>query len=250
MDSSLLRLDHVSLAATVGTGSILNALSLAIAPGEFVALLGPSGAGKSSLLKLLNRLKSPSSGSIYFRDNPIENLSAIELRRQVMLVGQDCRLLGMTVREALHYPLQLQAIAKTQRQTSVLFWLEQLQLPRDWLNRTELELSGGQQQQVAIARALVTEPALLLLDEPTSAQDLGSATRILSAIQTQVKQRGLSVIMSNHQLELAEKFCDRVLYLEHGHLLKDQPSSKLDWQALRQAILTADAQNKDDWGDF
>lgn len=245
----LLMLDQVSLVTAMGQGSILNSISLQIEPGEFVALLGPSGAGKSSLLKLMNRLKSASAGAIYFRGNPIEKLSAIELRRQVTLVGQDCRLLDMTVQAALHYPLQIQAIAETQRTARILSWLERLQLPRDWLERTELQLSGGQQQQVAIARALVMEPALLMLDEPTSAQDLGAATHMLSVIQTQVKEQGLAVIMSNHQLELAEKFCDRILYLDQGHLLKDQPATEIDWSALRQAILAADTKNREEWGE-
>ena len=247
--NSFLVLEQVGLATSVGQGLILNSISLQIEPGEFVALLGPSGAGKSSLLKLMNRLKSVSAGAIYFRGNPIENLSAIELRRQVTLVGQDCRLLGMTVQAALHYPLQLQAIPKHERMARISAWLERLQLPRDWLDRTELQLSGGQQQQVAIARALVMEPTLLLLDEPTSAQDLGAATHILSVIQTQVKERGLAVVMSNHQLDLAEEFCDRVLYLDQGHLLKDQPNTAVDWSVLRQSILAADAKNREEWGE-
>ncbi|MEL6381224.1 MAG: ATP-binding cassette domain-containing protein [Cyanobacteria bacterium J06626_18] len=242
-------MDRVSLAATLGHSLILDSISLAIAPGEFVALLGPSGAGKTSLLKLLNRLKSPDSGAIQFQGSPIEALSAIELRRQVVLVGQDCRLLGMSVRETLQYPLQLQAVTEATRRDRVLSWLEQLHLPKEWLDRTELELSGGQQQQVGIARALIMEPTILLLDEPTSAQDIGAATRMLSVIQTQVKERGLTVIMSNHQLELAEQFCDRVLYLDRGRLIKDQPASEVDWQALRQSILEADAREQEEWGE-
>ena len=246
---SLLVLDRVSSMAALGHTPILNSISLAIAPGEFVALLGPSGAGKTSLLKLLNRLRSPSSGSIQFQGSAIEALSASELRRQVVLVGQDCRLLNMTVRDALQYPLRLQSVAELHCRDRVLAWIERLHLPQEWLDRTELELSGGQQQQVAIARALVMEPMLLLLDEPTSAQDLGAATRMLSAVQAQVKERQLAVIMSNHQMELAEQFCDRVLYLDQGRLISDQPASKVDWPALRQAILAADAREREAWGD-
>ncbi|MGF1524418.1 MAG: ATP-binding cassette domain-containing protein [Leptolyngbyaceae cyanobacterium] len=246
---SLLALDQVSSRASLGDRSILDSISLAIDPGEFVALLGPSGAGKTSLLKLLNRLSSFSSGAIQFRDRPIEAQSVLELRRQIVLVGQDCRLLGMTVRDALHYPLRLQAMAETQCRDRVLAWMERLHLPKEWLDRTELELSGGQQQQVAIARALVMEPTLLLLDEPTSAQDVGAATRILSTIQAQVRERQLAVIMSNHQLDLAEQFCDRVLYLDQGRLITDQPASKVDWHALRESILAADAREQEEWGE-
>jgi D-methionine transport system ATP-binding protein len=239
----------VTLSASVGQEQILDNLSLQVQPGEFIALLGPSGAGKSSLLKLMNRLRSPSTGSIYFRGHPIENLPVFDLRRQVMLVGQECRLLGMTVRETLQYPLVLQKIAEAQRTNRVQTWLERLHLPPEWLSRNELELSGGQQQQVAIARALITEPALLRLDEPTSAQELGAATRVLSVIRSQVLEQGMSVIMSNHQLDLAAQFCNRVLYLEQGRLLQDQPAAKVDWPALRETLLAADHRDREEWGD-
>ncbi|NER80298.1 MAG: ATP-binding cassette domain-containing protein [Leptolyngbya sp. SIO1D8] len=247
--SSLLTLKKVSLQASVGQHFILDKISLDIEPGEFVALVGPSGAGKTSLLKLMNRLKSASSGTICFQGDVIETLSVFALRQKVMLVGQDCHLLGMTVQEALHYPLRLQGLSEKTRTARVLAWADKLKLPQEWWNRTELQLSGGQQQQVAITRALVAEPTVLLLDEPTSAQDLGTATRILSVIQTQVRTQGLSVIMSNHQLDLVQAVCDRVLYLEDGCLFKDQQASEVDWQDLRQSLLKADEKRQEEWGD-
>lgn len=246
---ALLAADRISLTARLGDRLLLESISFQLEPGEFVALVGPSGAGKSTLFKLLNRLKSPSSGQIYFQGQLLESLSPIALRRQVMLVGQDYRLLRMTVQAALHYPLKLQKVSESERHQRVLSWMERLHLPSAWLPRTELELSGGQQQQVAIVRALVTEPRVLLLDEPTSAQDVGTATRLLTTIQTLVKAQGLSVIMSNHQLDLAEQFCDRVLYLDQGRLIQDQPAAATDWQALRQSLVEADATNLAEWGE-
>ncbi|MEM0980143.1 MAG: ATP-binding cassette domain-containing protein [Cyanobacteria bacterium P01_H01_bin.58] len=245
----LLNYEQVSLQAPRGNAGILNAISLGIEPGEFVALVGPSGAGKSSLLKLTNRLKSPSSGAIYLREQRLERIPVIELRRRVMLAGQDSRLLGMTVREALCYPLQLQAMPEAQQNERMHDYMAQLSLPKDWLDRTELDLSGGQQQQVAIARALMTEPEVLLLDEPTAAQDIGTANRILSAVRQQVQQRKLTVIMSNHQLDIAADFCDRLLYLEQGCLVKDMPASAVDWSAMRQLLIEADAHNREEWGE-
>lgn len=217
--------------------------------GEFIALLGPSGAGKTSLFKLLNRLQSASSGKIFFREKPLEAIAVYDLRRQIMLVGQDSRLLGMTAMQALHYPLVLRGMTAAQREAAVAASLEYLQLSTQWLHKTELELSGGQRQQIAIARGLITEPAVLLLDEPTSALDLGAATRILSAIRTQVHERGLSVIMSNHQIELAQSFCDRVLYLERGHLVQNEKADDVNWQSLRERLVEADAQEQEEWGD-
>lgn len=246
---TLLELDNVSLTGTIAQHPILDSLSLRVQAGEFVALLGPSGAGKSSLFKLMNRLQEPTSGRITFRGQPLAAIAPPVLRRQVTLVGQESRLLGMTAMQALHYPLVLQQLPEPERQARVAHCINLLQLPTEWLDKTEVELSGGQQQQIAIARALVNQPAVLLLDEPTSALDLGAATRILSAIQTQVQARGLTVMMSNHQLDIAENFCDRVLYLEQGRLLQDQSAPATDWAALRQTLLAADAKVREDWGD-
>ncbi|MGF1461113.1 MAG: ATP-binding cassette domain-containing protein [Leptolyngbyaceae cyanobacterium] len=244
----LFELNRVTLATATGQ-PILSDISFQLEAGTFVALLGASGAGKSSLLKLMNRLQAATSGSLYFQDRAIEKIAVKELRRQVMLVGQSTSLLNMNVWETLNYPLKLQEIPSQERQSRVTYCLDQLQIPQDWLDKTELALSGGQKQQVAIARGLVTQPKLLLLDEPTSALDLGAATRVLTLISQLVKERGLSVVMSNHQLDLAENFCDRVLYLEQGCLRQDLPANEVDWLAMRQTFVDADAQSRDDWGD-
>ncbi len=242
-----LHVDRVSLAATVGQGWILQDLSFQLAPGQFVGLVGPSGAGKSSLLRLLNHLQSPSAGTVYWQGRSLSTLPPTSLRRQIGLVGQETHLLGMTVEQALHYPLRLQKIPDSERQHRVDRWMRRLHLPQDWLHKTELELSRGQQQQVAIARSLVMEPTLLLLDEPTSALDWGTATHLLSVLREEVQQTGRSVLMANHQLNLVEKMCDRVLYLEKGKLISDQPVTEVDWAALRQALLAASVQDAEEW---
>ena len=100
---------------------ILDSISLRLYPGEFVALVGPAGAGKSSLFKLMNRLRSASSGAIYFNQQAITTIPVCELRQQVMLAGQDSRLLGMTARQALHYPLILQKLPASDRPLSLGF---------------------------------------------------------------------------------------------------------------------------------
>ncbi|MDB9525665.1 ATP-binding cassette domain-containing protein [Oscillatoria sp. CS-180] len=247
--STLLELDNVSLKATTGNHLILDSISLSVGSGELVALLGPSGAGKSSLLRLLNRLQSPSSGVIRFQGQPIEAIAVYELRRQAMLLNQDVRLLGMTAMEALHYPLVLQKLPVAERNRRVAECIDMLRIPTEWLEKTELELSGGQQQQVAIARALVTRPALLLMDEPTSALDLGSASRILSMIKSRIQEQGMTVIMSNHQIDLVKEFCDRILYVEQGRLLSDKATSAVDWASLRQTLVDADLKEREDWGE-
>ncbi|MEM9769493.1 MAG: ATP-binding cassette domain-containing protein, partial [Cyanobacteria bacterium P01_D01_bin.71] len=209
----LLELAAVSLISPRGD-RLLDTVSCQIWAGEFVALLGPSGAGKSTLFKLMNRLKSATDGALYFTGSPLTAVPVRELRRRVMLVGQSSQLLGMTVKQALHYPLAIQQVSPQEREVRVGEWLDRLQIPSEWLDQTALQLSGGQQQQVAIARALITRPQLLLLDEPTSALDLGAATRILKVIREEVEESSLAVVMSNHQLDLAQTHCDRILYLE------------------------------------
>jgi len=244
----LFELDDATLESPRGE-RILDSVSFQVRLGEFVALLGPSGAGKSSLFKLMNRLKTATHGALYFAGQPIAAIAPQTLRQQVMLVGQSSRLLGMTVRQALHYPLELQRLSPQEREDRIDEWLTRLQIPRDWLEQTELQLSGGQKQQVAIARALVTQPQLLLLDEPTSALDLGAATRILNVIQELVREQRLTVVMSNHQLDIAQKYCDRILYLESGRVKLDQPIDQVNWAALRETFVHADAQVQPDWGD-
>lgn len=244
----LFELDGVTLESPQGE-RILDSVSFQVQSGELIALLGPSGAGKSSLFKLMNRLKNVTQGTLSFAGQPIAAIAVQTLRQQVMLVGQSSRLLGMTVRQALHYPLELQHLSLKERESRVDEWLTRLQIPHDWLDQTELQLSGGQKQQVAIARALVTQPPLLLLDEPTSALDLGAATRILRVIQELVHEQQLAVVMSNHQLDLAQQYCDRILYLEEGHLKLDQPVNQVDWPALRATFVQADAQARPAWGD-
>ncbi|MGD1862787.1 MAG: ATP-binding cassette domain-containing protein [Leptolyngbyaceae cyanobacterium] len=228
---------------------LLAAVSCQFYAGEFVALLGPSGAGKSTLFKIMNRLKSATDGALYFIGRPLAAMPVRELRQRVMLVGQNSQLLNMTVKQALHYPLAIQQCSLKEQEVRVDEWLDRLQIPLEWLDQTELQLSGGQKQQVAIARALIARPQLLLLDEPTSALDLGAATRILTVIREEIEKRDLAVVMSNHQLELAQDHCDRILYLENGQLQLDQPADKVDWAELRQKFLTADASSQEEWGD-
>jgi D-methionine transport system ATP-binding protein len=248
-ESALLRLEQVSLKAGLGSAVVLGPLSLEIKPGEFVGVVGPSGAGKTSLFRLLNRLQSPTAGQLYWQGQPLETWPVAQLRQQIVLMAQEPRLLGMTVEAALAYPLQLQGIATEQASEQVSYWVNQCQIPTAWLGRSELELSGGQRQRVAIARALLMTPQVLLLDEPTAAQDVGSATLLLEQVAEQVKMRGLTVLMSNHQLEWIEQFCDRVLLLEQGQLQGDWPAPRVDWSALRQRIMAAHTNDLAEWGD-
>jgi D-methionine transport system ATP-binding protein len=243
-----LRLDGVSLAATIGSQYLLQDISFEAFPGDRIAIIGASGAGKTSLLRVLNRLSDPTAGLIYLENQEYRQIPAIQLRQQVTLVMQESKLLGMTVREALQYPLILRRIPRSQIQPRIDYWMQQLHIPDDWLDKTELQLSVGQKQLVAIARTLVIQPKIILLDEPTSALDAGKASHLIEVLIQLASDRQTTILMVNHQLELAKQFCTRLLFLQAGRLIQDLPNSRqLDWEKLRANLIQAEAKTAQEW---
>lgn len=243
--SSQLRLERVSLATPLGL-YLLEEISFEIDRGERVAIVGPSGAGKSSLLRLLNRLSSPKSGSIYLEERDYRQIPVLELRRVVSLVLQESKLLGMSVAEAIAYPLKLRDLRPSEIEERISYWIEQLHVPQDWLPRSELQLSVGQRQLVAIARGVAIEPKILLLDEPTSALDEGKAVQVLKALEL-LADKGTTILMANHQLDIAREFSTRVLHLQQGKLVGNLPSTEMDWVGLRESLIAAEVGETEEW---
>lgn len=225
---------------------MLKDISFDVFKGECLAIVGSSGAGKTSLLRVLNRLIEP-TGSIYLENQDYRQIPVIQLRQQITLVSQESKLLGMTVQEALEYGLVLRGLPRSQIKQRLLHWIEQLNIPTEWLERTEMQLSVGQRQIVAIARALVIQPKILLLDEPTSALDAGRASYLLQVLTQLATNSQTTILMVNHQLELAQQFCTRVLHLQHGQLIQDTPNETLDWAKLRETLIKAEAQAAEEW---
>ncbi len=223
---------------------LLQDLSFEVGRGERVAIVGASGSGKTTLLRLLNRLNEPTQGSLYLDGQNFRQIPVLQLRQQVPLVQQESKLLGMTVREALLYPLKLRGVQITAAEQQVSQWVERLHVPQDWLDRTELQLSVGQRQLVAIARALVIQPKVLLLDEPTSALDSGRSDHVLNVLKDLPE---ITILMANHQLDLAQSFSDRVLHLHRGELVQNELSDRVDWQTLRATIRQSEAQESAEW---
>ncbi len=239
---------HVSYQTKFRT--LLTDISVAIAKGSKTALIGATGSGKTTFLRLLNRLIDPTAGTISLNGKNIQEIPVQTLRRRVLLVPQEPSLLGMTVAEAIAYPLRLQNLSTSEIDARSQKWLEKLQIDRKLLNRTELELSLGQRQWTAIARALIMEPEILLLDEPTSALDRGLSHLLLDTLTelTQLPQP-VTVVMINHQLDLVQTWCDRLICLHQGQLVQDAIASLVDWQDIDN-LLRRDSKNSDqndDW---
>lgn len=241
----VLRLERVSLQASVGSDYLLQDVSLEIQPGEKIGVIGASGAGKTSLLRLLNRLVSPNEGTIYVDGTLAKNFPPVRLRRQIVLVTQESKLLGMTVDEALSYPLRLQQLPETEIRARIDTWTNLLRIPDEWLAKTELQLSVGQRQLVAIARALILQPRVILLDEPTSALDVGLSAHLLAVLNKLNQTQNLTIIMVNHQLGLIQNFCDRLVLLERGIVAEDLPATESNWHNLSQKMLQSQQQESD-----
>lgn len=243
----ILCLKQVDLKSGIGSDYLLQNISFDIHPGEKVAVVGSSGAGKTSLLRLLNRLVSPSRGNIYLGDASAKQLTTIQLRRMMVLVAQEPKLLNMKVGDALSYPLELQQLSKLEIRQRIDTWANRLHISDQWLNKTELQLSLGQRQLVAIARALVMEPQILLLDEPTSALDIGTANHLLSVLDEFSQSSNLTLIMVNHQLGLIKNFCDHILYLNSGQLEEDIPATTANWQKIEQKMIQLKIKQDREW---
>ncbi|AFY43310.1 ATP-binding cassette domain-containing protein [Nostoc sp. PCC 7107] len=226
---------------------ILQDITFQVFPGERIAIVGVTGAGKTSLLRLINCLTEPSSGKIYLDNQEYRQISAIQLRQMVTLVLQESKLLGMTVQQALEYPLVLRGLPKATIQQRISHWLEQLQIPDDCLGRTEVQLSAGQKQLIAIARALIIQPKILLLDEPTSALDAGTASHLMQILIQLVQTQQTTILMVNHQLDLAQMFYTRLLHLHQGQLLADKPASEVDLASLQTSLIKAQTQAAEEW---
>lgn len=236
-----LQLQQIDVVTELGNQYLLQNISLDVFTGERIGIIGASGSGKTTLLRLLNRLSSPTAGQILFEQQPLTDWLVLSLRQQLMLVPQEPKLLGMTVQEALAYPLQLQNLPDQDIASRVQTWRQRLGIPEAWLTSTELQLSVGQRQLVSLARACVTEPKLCLLDEPTSALDPGTIDRVIKALTAS----GMTLVIASHQYEFLNQICDRILWLHQGKLILDAPMSEIDWADIK-AELTAQAE-QDDW---
>ena len=243
----LLQLDRINYTPPNFTRPLLTDISFSLAVGESITLTGITGAGKSTLLRLINRLSEPTTGQILLNQENYRSILPTMLRRRVMLVSQEPKLLGMKLREALAYPLQLQSLSPEEIKQRIVTITEQLEIPTDWFDRPELQLSAGQKQIVSIARGLISQPQILLLDEPIANLDFTTAERVLTTLANISRSQQMGMIIVNHQLELAARFSDRLLYLQDGKLVLDKVVTSIDWEEIQQQIRVSEDRSLAEW---
>ena len=204
----------------------LKDLDLDVDQGSFLALMGPSGSGKTTLLNLIAGIDSPTSGSLDIGGSNIAGMSRGKLTRwRAENVGYIFQLYHLvpilSAFENVELPLLLSSLSRKERRARVLTALELVGLA-DRVQHTPAELSGGQEQRAAIARAIVANPSLIVADEPTGDLDRESATQILGLLRELVNEHGKTVIMVTHDPRAAAA-ADRVLHLDKGRLIESQP---------------------------
>jgi putative ABC transport system ATP-binding protein len=214
----VLRTEHVG--RTVRDKILIQDANFELQKGEVLAITGPSGSGKTSLLRLLNRLDEPTSGTVFVEGADYRHLLPRELRRKLGMVTQRAFLFPGTVAENLRFgPAQR---GETLRPEAIEELLAQVGL-KDYAERDVANLSGGEAQRVSVARTLANAPLALLLDEPTSALDDAAKLEVERAIQKVVRDQGLTCVMVTHDVAQAVRLASRALVLERGRIVRAGP---------------------------
>ena len=201
----------------------LDNVSMTIEPGEIVGIIGYSGAGKSTLVRMINGLDTPSSGELLLDETNIVGMSERKLRgirRNIGMIFQQFNLMNSrTAAGNIEYPLQLQGVGKQERAQRVQELLDFVGLGDKGKSYPE-QLSGGQKQRVGIARALATNPSLLLADEATSALDPTTTQEVLDLLRRVNKEFGITIVVITHEMEVVRSIADKVAVMENGRVVE------------------------------
>ncbi len=224
----IVRLEKVSKSYQQDAFAIdaLSAVDLHIDAGEFLALIGPSGSGKTTLLNLIGGLDSPSAGHIWIDGEEIGNLSKRQLSdlrlRRIGFVFQEYNLIPvLSALENVEYVMLLQGVAENERRERAQTVLHDVGL-QGLEQRRPRELSGGQQQRVAVARAIVSHPAIVLADEPTANLDSATGAALLDLMRNLNESRGVTFVFSTHDAMVMER-ARRIVQLKDGQVVSSEP---------------------------
>jgi iron complex transport system ATP-binding protein len=203
---------------------VLQDISFQVRGGEFVGLIGPNGSGKTTLLKILYRLLTPQRGEVHFGHLSLRRMSRREIAKKIAVVAQETypafpfRVIELVLMGRSPYLGHL--MFESQRDLEVarkaMEWTDILPLA----DRSIDELSGGERKRVFIARALAQEPEVILLDEPTANLDIHHQAEFLDLILSLNREKGLTILMASHDLNLASEYCDRLIFLQNGKIYK------------------------------
>ena len=222
----MIEIKHLSKTFQMKDGAVnaLSDINLTIPDGSIYGIIGMSGAGKSTLVRCINLLERPTEGSVVIDGVEMEKLSPAELRarrREITMIFQQFNLLMQrSCLKNICFPMELAGVKKDKAEKRARELLEMVGLP-DKANAYPAQLSGGQKQRIAIARALATDPKVLLCDEATSALDPNTTHAILELIRKINKELGLTVVIITHQMSVVEEVCNRVAILDNGTVVEE-----------------------------
>jgi cell division transport system ATP-binding protein len=223
----IIRFDNVSKIYKDNSAALEN-IDLGIKEGEFVSFVGPSCAGKSTLLKLIYAEEAPTEGSVYFEGHPLSSISKRKLpfhRRAIGTVFQDSKLLHKkTVFENVAYALEVIGAPKEEIEEDVPQILEIVGMGTK-MDKFPEQLSGGEKQKVAMARALIHKPLIILADEPTGNLDPVSSVEIVDLL-LKINKLGTTVLLASHDQDIVNKANRRVVAMDKGRIISDQAKSK------------------------
>ncbi len=225
-----IRCSHLNKTFTQGEQVIrgLDDVCIDIEEGTFVCLSGPSGSGKTTLLNAMGGLDNPDSGEIQVGNQRVDQLSKSDLAdlrlHSIGFVFQAYNLIPvLTARENIEFVMQIQGLPAAERMAKAMAMLEEVGLA-DHEDRLPSQLSGGQQQRVAVARAIVSDPTLVLADEPTANLDSTSATQLIELFRKLNRERGITFVIATHDTRVMA-YCPRLIRMEDGKIISDEAQS-------------------------
>ncbi|MGE5137926.1 MAG: ABC transporter ATP-binding protein [Rudaea sp.] len=233
MTEPLLRVENLYKEYREGGASIhaVNGVSFEVYPGQAVGLVGESGCGKSTTARCLLRLEEPTRGRIFFAGDELTNLPERKLRglrRSFQMVFQDPNESlnpRFTVRRTLHEPLYLHGLFHDDSQ--LISVMERVNLDTDLLKRYPHQLSGGQKQRVGVARAVVTDPQFVVLDEPTSSLDMSLRIHVLALLKKLQRESNAAYLFISHDLSTVRHLCDQVMVMYLGRIVEQGPTDQV-----------------------
>lgn len=236
MNTAAIRFDVVGKRYAGGTVA-LDGVTLAIPRGQFCVLLGPSGAGKSTLLRMANALSIPTSGEVAVYGVRLARRNLPAIRRRIGMIHQGFNLVPrlsvatnvMTgALPGMSTPRALLGLFPPDLKAKVCALVAAVGLDEMHLDRRADSLSGGQQQRIGIARAFMLDPGIILADEPVASLDPRTGADIMTLLRGQARERGVTVLCSLHQIDLARAYADRIIGLRDGRVVFDGPPERLD----------------------